>query len=834
MLADLRYAWRQLRKSPGFALTAVLTLALGIGATTAIFSLLDQALLRTLPVRDPQQLVILEATPANVWNGDTDTEGGDTSAYFSYPMYQWLRDQNQVFSGLIATYQAQAGAVWHNQSHLVATELVSGNYFDVLGVRPAIGRLITPSDDRTRNGGPVVVLSFNYWRTHFAGDPGVVGQTLDINGHPFQIVGVSAPGFENTNWGNPADVFVPINMKPTITPEWDEMDAHNGRWLNILGRLKPGETIAQAQAGLAPLWHNLRQAEIPLMGNSSADFVRQFVTESRLHVIEGARGFSWSRDDVAEPLLITMVLASLVLLMAAVNVASLVLVRAAGREREISMRYALGARRERVVRQLLAEGLLLGLLGGAAGLALAPASIRLLVSRLHVGGGESAYSTHLNGALLIFGFILAVGVSLLFTIAPAFQLWKPNLVGSLKQQGAGSMGGRLGFRRAIVGLQIGLSLLLLISAGLFVRTLQNLHDVKVGFATEHLITFGVDPRLAGYDAGAVPALVRQITERLAAIPGVESAAATNDAELAGNSSGSNFGVEGYTPAPGENMHLERAMITPGYFATLKVPLLAGREFTLQDSASSEPVAIINQAFADQVFGTPEKAIGHILTRGHAGSQVRMQIVGVVADYVHRDVWSKVRISAYTPAAQQTTIPEMYYYLRTWGSPSAAMNMVRQTMQSIDPKLVLDGLTTMDGEISRDLNDQRMVALLAVSFGVLAMLLAAIGLYGVLAYATAQRTREIGVRMALGADRSRVVALVLRDVMRLAGISVAIALPVALLATRALKSQLFGVSNMSAIVYVPMTLLVLLVAVAAAALPARRAAQVEPMEALRVE
>ncbi len=834
MLADLNYAWRQLRKSPGFALTAVLTLALGVGATTAIFSLLDQALLRTLPVRDPQQLVILEATPANVWNGDTDTEGGDTAAYFSYPMYKWLRDQNQVFSGLIATYQAQAGAVWHNQSQLVATELVSGNYFDVLGVRPAMGRLLTEADDRARNGSPVVVLSFNYWRTHLGEDPRVLGQTLDINGQPFEIIGVAAPGFENTNWGNPADVFVPITMKPTITPEWDELDQHNGRWLNILGRLKPGETIAQAQAGLAPLWHNLRQAEVPLMGDTSADFVKEFVTESRLHLIEGARGFSWSRDGVEKPLLITMVLASLVLLMAAVNVASLVLVRAAGREREISMRYALGAKRQRVVRQLLAEGLLLGMLGGAAGLALAPATIRLLVSRLHSGGGVSAYSTHLNGTLLGFGFVVAVAVSLLFTAAPAFQLWKPNLVGSLKQQGAGSMGGRLGFRRAIVGLQIGLSLLLLISAGLFVRTLQNLHEVKVGFRTDHLIAFGVDPRLAGYDSASVAPLVRQIRERLGAIPGVVSAGATSDAELAGNSNGSNFSVQGYTPAPGESMHLERAMITPGYFATLKVPVLAGREFTLEDSAASQPVVVINQAFAHQVFGTPQKAIGHTMTRGHGANQVRMQIVGVVGDYVHRDVWSAVRIAAYTPVAQQATIPEMYYYARTWGSPSAAMNMVRQTMQSIDPKLVLDGLTTMDGAIRSDLNDQRMVALLAVSFGALAMLLAAVGLYGVLAYATAQRTREIGVRMALGADRTRVVELVLRDVLRLAGTSVAIALPVALLATRALKSQLFGVSNMSAAIYIPMTLLVLLVAVLAAALPARRAAQVEPMEALRTE
>ncbi len=834
MVSDLKFAWRQLRKSPGFAVTAVLTLALGIGATTAIFSLLNQALLRTLPVRDPQQLVILDVTPGNVWNGDTDTSGGDTGAYFSYPMYKWLRDQNRVFSGLIATDQAQTGAVWHNRSDLIAAEMVSGNYFDVLGVRPALGRLLSQSDDLARNGSPVVVLSFNYWRTHFGEDPGVVGQMLDINGSPFQIIGVSAPGFENTNWGNPADVFVPITMKPTITPEWDELDQHNGRWLNILGRLKPGESMAQAQAGLAPLWQALRQAEIPLMGDSSPQFVREFVTNSRLRLVEGSRGFSWSRDDIEMPLLVTMAMAFLVLLMAAVNVASLVLVRAAGREREVAMRYALGARRNRVVRQLFSEGLLLGVLGGAAGLALAPATVRFLVNRLHSGGGDSGFSTHLDGTLLVFGFGLAVAVSLLFTIAPAFQLWKPNLVGSLKQQGAGSTGGRLGFRRAIVGLQMGLSLLLLVCAGLFVRTLQNLHNVNVGFATDHVVVFGADPRLAGYDATAVPGLVRQITERLATLPGVESAGATSDEELAGNGSSGGIRVEGIPQDANNKLNSERAMITPGYFATLKIPVLAGREFTAQDNASGQNVAVINQSFADEVFGTPQKAIGHVLIRGHGATQTQMEIVGVVRDYVHRDVWSKIKIATYSPVAQQTTVPEMYYYVRTWGSPGAAMNMIRQTMQSIDPKLVLDGLTTMDGQIDRDLNQQRMVALLAVSFGALAMLLAAVGLYGVLAYATAQRTREIGVRMALGADRSRVVALVLQDVLRLAGISIAVALPVALLATRALKSQLFGISNMAPMVYIPMTLLVLLVAVLAAALPARRAAQVEPMEALRVE
>jgi putative ABC transport system permease protein len=837
MLNDVKYALRQLRKSPGFAVTAIVTLALGIGATTAIFSLMDQALLRSLPVRNPQQLVLLEATPYSVWNGHTSTEGGDKEAYFSYPMYQWLRDKNQVFGGLIAMFQTQAGVTWHNHSALVNAELVSGNYFDVLGVRPAVGGLLTQADDRVENGDPVAVLSFNYWRTHLAEDPHVVGQMLDINGHPFQIVGVAAPGFQSAIWGSPADLWVPITMKPVLTPEWDELNEHSSRWLNILGRLKPGETRAEAQVGLAPLWHALRLAEVPLMGlgRASQQFMTGFVTNSRLQVLDGARGFSYSRSDLRDPLLVTMAMAFLVLLMAAVNVASLVLVRAAGRVREIAMRYALGARRERVTRQLLAEGLLLGILGGAAGLLIAPAVIRLLVGWMSAGQGETPYSTHLDGTLLAFGFVVALAVSLLFTIAPAVQLWKPNLLGELKQQGAGSAGGRLGFRRAIVGVQVGLSLLLLVCAGLFVETLRNLRDVNVGFATDHLITFGVDPALAGYSANQAEVLDRAIVDRLRSLPGVVDAGATSDPELADDGNHDGISVEGYTPAPGEDMHVERARITPDYFATLKVPLLAGRDVTTQDDASSGKVAIVNAMFADHFFGGPEKALGHMIADG-SGDHVQydIRIVGVAANYIHRKVRGQVQMGMYWPAAQSAELPEMYYYVRTWDAPAAAMGLIRQAVRGVDAKLALDDLSTMKEQISQSISDERMVALLAVCFGALAMLLAAVGLYGVLAYATAQRTREIGVRMALGADRAGVMGMVLRDVLRLAGTSVLVALPVALLATRALKSQIFGVSTMSPVVYVPVTLIVLVVAVAAAALPARRAANVEPMQALRSE
>ena len=835
MLEDLKFALRQLRKSPGFAVTAILTLALGIGANTAIFSLLDQALLRSLPVRDPQQLVLLEATPFEVWNGSTSINGGDEAAYFSFPMYKDLRDQNKVFDGLIAMVQAQAGVEWRQQSALVNAELVSGNYFDVLGVRPAVGRLLVQQDDVVKSGDPIAVLSFHYWKTHLGADPHVVGQTIAINGHPFQIVGVSQPGFDSAIWGSPADLFVPMTMKPVVVPNTDDLDMHNSRWLNILGRLKPDETRVQAQAAMAPLWHALRTAELPLFKNNSKRFVDGFVTKSKLLVVDGSQGFSYSRDDLRTPLLVVMGMVVLVVLMAAVNVASLVLVRSAGRVREFSMRYALGAKRGRILRQLLIEGLVLGFLGGAAGLLLVPAATHFLVSRMTSGEGQPPFSTSIDGRILAFNFAVAIGVSLLFALAPALQLWKPDLVSQMKEQSAASTGGRLTFRRVTVALQIGLSLLLLVCSGLFVRTLHNLRNVNVGFETDHLITFGLEPNLAGYGKDAVVPVHKRVLEGLAALPGVEAVGATDDPELADNGESGNISVQGYTAAEEEDMNAERPYVTPDYFAVLKVPLLAGRAFTDVDDATHPEVAVVNETLAKRFFGNPQNAIGRRLANG-AGNKTKydIEIVGVVRDYVHRGMRGKVKMTAYHPVAQNSNPAGLHYYVRTWGGPDAAMGMIRNTIQRIDSKLVIDGLSTMDAEIDQNINDERMIALLAVSFGVLATLLAGIGLYGVLAYATAQRTREIGVRMALGSDRSGIVVLVLKDVLRLAGISIAVAIPVAVVATRVLKSQLFGVSNADPVVLVSATVLVAMVAVIAAALPARRAASVEPMQALRSE
>jgi predicted permease len=459
----------------------------------------------------------------------------------------------------------------------------------------------------------------------------------------------------------------------------------------------------------------------------------------------------------------------------------------------------------------------------------------MLISRIANGNGQPPFSTGVDLQVLAFNFAVAICVSLLFALAPAFQLWKPDLVSQMKQQGAGSVGGHLGFRRLTVGLQIGLSLLLLVASGLFVRTLQNLRSVNVGFATDHLITFGLEPNLAGYSENSVEPLHKRILQTLAALPGVVSVGATNDPELADDGNSGNISIQGYEHHDDQSMNAEQPTVTAQYFSTLKVPLLAGRTFTETDDTVHPTVAIVNETLAKRFFGTPEKAIGHMVGEG-SGSKLKydIEIVGVVGDYLHRNMRDTVKMTLYHSALQDKNPGGMNYYVRTWGAPQSTMGAIRQAISGIDSKLVIDSLTTMDGQIDQDLNDERMIAMLAVSFGVLATLLAAIGLYGVLAYATAQRTREIGVRMALGADRRGVVVLVLRDVLTLAGISLIVAVPVALLVTRALKSQLFGVSTADPVIYLCGALLVSIVAVLSAALPARRAATVEPSVALRSE
>ncbi len=829
---DFRYALRQLGKAPGFAAVAIITLALGIGANTAIFSLLDQALLRSLPVKDTDRLVILQF--AGSFRGHTSSRTDD-SFYFSYPMYRDLRDHNSVFSGLIATTWAQVGVQWHNQPELVAGELVSGNYFDVLEVKPALGRVLVASDDLVPDASPVVVLSFNYWQRRFGADPAIVNQSLLVNGRPFTVVGVAPPGFHSVVMGDTPDLFAPMTMKAEIRPGITDLQDRKSAWLNMVGKLKPGLTREQAEAGVNPLWYSIRADELKQRGHNSDSFKESFLTKSHLFVRDGAKGFSPLRSDAQEPLLIIMAMVGLVALMACANVGSLLLVRAAGRIREMSVRYALGAKRARVVQQLLVEGLLLGLAGGALGIAIAPSISAWLINMIWSRtAGDLPFSSHLDLRILIFNFSLALLVSLVFSLAPAAQFWRPNLAPALKQQAMTAGSGPLRFRRVSVAVQIGLSIFVLVGAGLFVRTLHNLKSLNVGFETDHLVTFGVQPTLAGYRPDQTRDLDQQILQALAGLPGVRSVAATTDPELANDNTGKNITLSGYTAKENEEMDVESPEVSPGYFSTMGTPLLAGRELSSQDRDRTQKVAVVNESFARHYFGEPQRAVGHYFAWGSGDVKPDTEIVGVVKDAKHTGVRQEILRTVFTPYLQEPDLRSMTFYVRTWQSPESAEATLRRAMQTLDSKLVLDNFRTMQEQIDDNLTAERVIAILASSFGLLAVLMAAVGLYGVLAYSTAQRTREIGIRIALGAARSSVMRMVLVEVLWLAGISVAVTVPTSLLLTRAVRSQLFGISSSDPLTLIAVTVLVAAVALAAALLPARRAAQIEPMVALRYE
>jgi putative ABC transport system permease protein len=831
-MQDVRYAVRQLVKAPGFTLTAVATLALGIGANTAIFTVFNQVLLRTLPVEKPGELVRLSFIGSDM--GHVSAFGGTDLDFLSYPMYRDLRDRNTVFRGLIADDETQVGAVWKSQPELLSAEIVSGNYFDVLGVKPAAGRLLLSSDDVAKEGSPVVVLSFDYWKTRFDSSRDVVNQTLLINGHPFTIVGVAAQGFSSAINGYTPKVFVPLTMKLQMIAGRDDLDDHRSRWLNVVGRLKPSMNATTATAAMTTLWRSLRADELSAKPMGSAQFRERFVAKSSMVLTDDAKGFSPLRDSLRIPLMILMGMVLLLAAMTCVNLASLLLVRAAARGREFAVRYAMGAGRARILRQLLIEGLLLGTMGGGLGLVLAPLAATVLVRGIS-GDGDLPFSVRPEGAVLWFNLLLSVGISLLFSMAPALQMMKPDLNEALRQQSASTLGAAQRFRRTAIAVQIGLSVLLLSGAGLFVRTLHNLRAQDMGMSTDHLVEFGVSPTMAGYAQKDAPALQDRVRSVLAALPGVRTVGATNDPVLTGNDNQSNITIEGYAAKPDEDLDVETPWVTPNYFAALGIPVIVGRDLTEADTASAQKVALVNKTFAVKFFGSPQKALGHSIGSG-GGSDVKLdtQIVGVVGDAKQNGVREGVVKTLYRSFVQDPRANDLMFYVRTEQAPSLVENAIRAALHGIDPKLVVDSMRTMDEQIDQSVSNERMMALLAMSFALVALLTTAVGLYGVLAYATAQRTKEIGIRMALGAQRSAVVRLVLMDMAKVAAIGIVMALPVAVLLARWLRSELFEVQPFDPLTMIGCVVVTVAMVLLAAALPARRAASVEPTKALRAE
>jgi len=829
LLQNLRYATRQLRKYPGFTAVAVLTLAVGIGANAAIFSLFHQVLLKHLPVADPDRLVMLKFVGSDT--GHTDSWGGGDNIQFSYPMYRDLRDQNSVFDGMLAVYPAQVGVQWHNTPSLARSEMVSGNYFSVLGVHPALGRLFIPQDSATRGASPLVVLSYLYWTQHFASDASVINQSLIINGNPYTIIGVAQPGFNSVIASQLTDMFVPITMKAQITPQWDELEERRSKWMSIIARLKPGISKEQAEAGITSLWKSLRAMELQSLPNRSQRFREQFVAKSYLTLLDASKGLSSLREQMRVPLLILMGMVGLLTLMAAANVGSLLLVRASARNREMSVRYSLGATRGRVIGQLLAEGLGLGLAGGAVGLALSPLLAKGL---LHImQSGERSLSASPDRNVIVFCFLISVGASVLFSLAPILQFYRPRVTEALKQQtGTGAIS-HARFRRLTVGVQVGLSLVLLVGAGLFSRTLANLKSVDVGFVTDHILTFQLDPRLVGYQPTTVSALYKRLLDTLRAQPGVLSVGMTDDPVLANDNNTFSIEVPGYQSQEGERMSFEWEHVTPDYFSTLRLPLIAGRVFSDGDTPDSLKVVVINESFVRKFFGSPDRAIGRTFAVGRSKDKP-LTIVGVVKDAKHTNLHAPPVPIFYSAIFQDSEPNAVAVYVRTTQAPDDAGTSVRSAVAQIDSKLVIDSMQSMNSEIDTTLTSERMLSFLAAGFGVVAAFIAAIGLYGVLAYSIAQRTREIGVRMALGATRGTVLKMVLSEVLIMTASSVAVAIPLSIALGSFVRNQLYGVSYRD-----PATLLFVVISIAVMALlaafvPARRAVEVQPITALRYE
>ncbi len=673
-LLNFRYAVRQLRRSPGFAGTVIVTLALGIGATGAIFALFDQVLVRMLPVEKPQELVQFHWKGS--FSGSSSQFGGGSGSYFSYPMYKDLRDRNQIFSGMLAVMRTGAGISWHNQADSEDVEIVSGNAFDVLGLKPSLGRLLHQSDDNQKNANPVVVLSYEYWKTRFAADPLIAGQTVLVNGHPFTVVGVAPKGFTSAIGGYRPGVFIPISMSEVVMPWMATRDNFTNRrslWLTLVARLKAGVSMAQSEAEVAPLWKNLRRQELPLYKSWTPQFADRYVDKAEFHVLDDSQGFSPGRMELKTPLVILMSMAGLLMLMCAINVATLLLLRAAKRTQEMAMRYALGASRSRILSQLLLEGGLLGLGGAACGLLLAPVVARTLVRILTSSDpGNEPYSTAIDTRVLLFTLGLSVLVSLLFSIAPALHFISPNLMESLRQNVGTASKGAQRFRKLAVGVQIALSVMLLGGAGLFVRTLENLRQQQIGFQTSNLDTFGVDPTESGYGGDRVLQTEYNVIDAVRRVPGVIDIAGTSDPELSGDSSFTHFEIQGHKFSEDEKSSFEYEQITPGYFGVLRQPVLAGREFTSADAKGAPKVAVVNLEFANKYFGSPQNALGRQIGEEKPDST----IVGVVGDIKHENLRDDIGPAAYVPYAQAEHYYGLQFYVHTAQSPEALQRPIR--------------------------------------------------------------------------------------------------------------------------------------------------------------
>jgi predicted permease len=828
---DLRYGLRVLRKNPGFTAVAVLTLALGIGANSGIFSLLDQAILRALPVKDPGRLVVIsDAEYTRGWSTSDNQE-----MVYSYPHYKEVRDQIPLFDGVIARAHVPLSVASGGVAERASGDVVSGNFFSVLGVGPALGRVLVPEDDRVPGASPVAVLSYGYWQSRFGADPGVVGRKISLNAYPFTILGVAAPGFAGLLKGQNVDVFVPIAMKRELTPEWNGLVERDIMWLNIFARLKAGISREQAEAALQAPYRPILEAEIQFIKNPRETFRDRYLRQ-HISLHPAAQGINLLSQTWAKPLLVLAGCVGLVLLITCANVSGLMIAKATGRQKEVAIRLALGARRGAILRQLVTETLLLGVAGGMGGLAVGWACCRLLI-RLLPQDTAATFSAALDGRVLAFNLCVSVLAGLVCGLLPAGQALRVDTTPMLKESSAGFAGrqAQARWRGALVVGQLALSIVLVVTASLFAVSLRNLLQKYPGFQPENVLSFSVDPELSGYSGLKELSFLQELERRLAELPGAVAVGAARGGVFSGSDRGANVTVEGYPARRDELMECSVDAVSPGFFPTLKIPLLVGRDFTEADGSGAPKVAIVNQQFSHFFFpgGNP---LGRHLAFGAGDVKLDIEIVGVVRDSFHGNLREKVARFIYIPYLQDAHPGGgwLRYYVRAIGNPVALTGNIRQTVREMDSNVPLNEVETMKSAIAQSIYGDRMVAWLAVAFGALAAGLAAMGLYGLVSYMVARRTSEIGLRMALGASPSAVLWLILRRSLTLISTGVVLGLGLALAATRFVSSMLYGLQATNPLIFASAALLLAAVAALATYFPARRATRVDPMVALRYE
>lgn len=826
---DLKFGIRQLRLHPGFAFTAVISLALGIGANSAIFTLVDQVILRLLPVREPERLVQLKLE-----GGRAGSQDGDGLHTFSYPLYRAFRDRNSVFTGLTGQVIDTASLVGDDRSEMIRAGLVTGNFFEVFGVRPQAGRLLAAEDSKDKNTGAVVVLQYGFWQNRFGGNKGVVGSKIRVNGYPFQVVGITAEGFEGTDVGRPTDIWLPVTMRPIINPPWDELENERYAWFYLFGRLKPGISIQQAQAAIKVLYRERQEEEIKADFFSKFPELRERYMKGSPTLIPAQSGQSSIRGGFERPLLVLQGLVALVLLIACTNVANLLLARAASRQKEVAIRGALGASRAQLVRQLLVEGLILALAGGIGGVLISTWVAKGLVRFLPYDPANLSLSAVPDRRIMVFTIGVTLLTALLFGLMPALRGSRVSPGVTLKEEAGAVAGGHghVRLRKFLVALQVGLSCLLLIGAGLFARTIRNLQRVDLGFESENVIMFGLRPATV-YDEARKARVFRDVLEAINTVPGVKIAGANSTRLLMGGRWDSSITIPGVEARNGNQPWSFFNAVTPGYFEALGIPIKHGRDVTWADWGGSRKLCLVNEALVREYLGG-QSPVGRMLAQGTRANPDH-EIIGVFGDSKYHDVRGDIPRQTFVALDSRLKfIRALNVYARIEGDPRPIMTQLQTRIRGVDSNLVVSDMRTMNDQLNMRLSNERLLSFLSAGVALLASLLAAVGLHGVLAFVVARRTREIGIRMALGFSPSRVIRMVMGEMVWVIIAGVAAGAAGAYLMGRLVETQLYGVEAADVRVFAGGVLAMIAAALAATLLPAWRASRIDPARALRTD